>query len=98
MSLAKELLDVKPRRETDPAVVFKTAWLMIDKRPNPNQRKVLTNLGLRVFMTLITGMALGIPRSARCVQTFGDSLNSEINVTYRHSLPLHPCERHEIRC
>ena len=33
-----------------------------------------------------TGMLRGIPRSARCVQRFDDSLNSAIHITYRVSL------------
>ena len=33
-----------------------------------------------------TGMLLGIPRSAMCVQRFDDSLNSAIHITYRISL------------
>jgi hypothetical protein len=33
-----------------------------------------------------TGMLLGIPRGARCVQRFDDSLNSAIHITYRISL------------
>src|SRR5271156_5173416 len=33
-----------------------------------------------------TGVLLGIPRSARCVQRFDDSLNSAIHITYRISL------------
>ena len=33
-----------------------------------------------------TGMLLGIPGSARCVQRFDDSLNSAIRITYRISL------------
>ncbi|KAK9893124.1 hypothetical protein P389DRAFT_148327, partial [Cystobasidium minutum MCA 4210] len=28
----------------------------------------------------------GIPKSARCVQRFDDSLNSAIHITYRNSL------------
>ncbi|PWN31188.1 hypothetical protein FA14DRAFT_128586 [Meira miltonrushii] len=31
-------------------------------------------------------MLRGIPRSARCVQRFDDSLNSAIHITYRVSL------------
>ncbi|EJC97563.1 hypothetical protein FOMMEDRAFT_98729 [Fomitiporia mediterranea MF3/22] len=31
-------------------------------------------------------MPLGIPRGARCVQRFDDSLNSAIHITYRISL------------
>ena len=31
-------------------------------------------------------MLLGIPKSARCVQRFDDSLNSAIHITYRISL------------
>ena len=30
-----------------------------------------------------TGMLLGMPRSARCVQRFDDSLNSAIHITFR---------------
>jgi hypothetical protein len=33
-----------------------------------------------------TGILLGIPRSARCVQRFDDSRNSAIHTTYRNSL------------
>ena len=33
-----------------------------------------------------TGILLGIPRSAMCVQRFDDSLNSAIHITYRISL------------
>ena len=33
-----------------------------------------------------TGAPLGIPRGARCVQRFDDSLNSAIHITYRISL------------
>ena len=38
------------------------------------------------FQDTQTGMLLGIPRSARCVQRFDDSLNSAIHITYRISL------------
>ena len=33
-----------------------------------------------------TGVPLGIPRGASCVQRFDDSLNSAIHITYRISL------------
>src|SRR5258708_33541599 len=33
-----------------------------------------------------TGVHLGMPRGARCVQRFDDSLNSAIHITYRISL------------
>src|SRR5258708_4092939 len=33
-----------------------------------------------------TGVPLGMPRGARCVQRFDDSLNSAIHITYRISL------------
>ena len=33
-----------------------------------------------------TGMPFGIPKGARCVQRFDDSLNSAIHITYRISL------------
>jgi hypothetical protein len=42
--------------------------------------------GVRRFHDSQTGILLGIPRSARCVQRFDDSLNSAIHITYRISL------------
>ena len=39
-----------------------------------------------IFNDTQTGMLLGIPRCARCVQRFDDSLNSAIHITYRISL------------
>ena len=42
--------------------------------------------GLMVFNDTQTGMPLGIPKGARCVQRFDDSLNSAIHITYRISL------------
>jgi hypothetical protein len=36
-----------------------------------------------VFHDTQTGMLLGMPRSARCVQRFDDSLNSAIHITFR---------------
>ena len=52
--------------------------------------------GLR-FHDTQTGMPFGIPKGARCVQRFDDSLNSAIHITYRISLrsssmwePRHP--------
>jgi hypothetical protein len=39
--------------------------------------------GPRGFHDTQTGMLLGIPRSARCVQRFDDSLNSAIHITFR---------------
>ncbi|KAH9896409.1 hypothetical protein C8Q73DRAFT_642261 [Cubamyces lactineus] len=50
-------------------------------------------------------MLLGIPRSARCVQRFDDSLNSAIHITYRISLrsssmrePRDPLLKVVLRC
>jgi hypothetical protein len=48
---------------------------------NPN-----TKLGLSGHNDARTGMPLGIPRGAMCVQRFDDSLNSAIHITYRISL------------
>ena len=48
---------------------------------NPN-----TKLGLIGHNDARTGMPLGIPRGAMCVQRFDDSLNSAIHITYRISL------------
>ena len=39
--------------------------------------------GFEVLHDTQTGMLLGIPRSARCVQRFDDSLNSAIHITFR---------------
>ena len=50
---------------------------------NPKHTQVYV---LREFNDTQTGMLLGIPRSARCVQRFDDSLNSAIHITYRISL------------
>jgi hypothetical protein len=41
---------------------------------------------LEGFNDTQTGMPLGIPRGARCVQRFDDSRNSAIHITYRISL------------
>ena len=48
---------------------------------NPN-----TKPGLIGHNDARTGMPLGIPRGAMCVQRFDDSLNSAIHITYRISL------------
>jgi hypothetical protein len=42
--------------------------------------------GLEGYNDARTGMPLGIPRGAMCVQRFDDSLNSAIHITYRISL------------
>ena len=42
--------------------------------------------GFEEFNDTQTGVLLGMPRSARCVQRFDDSLNSAIHITYRISL------------
>jgi hypothetical protein len=38
------------------------------------------------FQDTQTGIPFGIPKGARCVQRFDDSLNSAIHITYRISL------------
>ena len=50
------------------------------RSPTPRPR------GLRVEMTLETGMPARILAGAMCVQRFDDSLNSAIHITYRISL------------
>ena len=45
-----------------------------------------TKPGLRGCSDARTGMPLGIPGGAMCVQRFDDSLNSAIHITYRISL------------
>jgi hypothetical protein len=51
--------------------------------PNPMYKK---HKGTIKFNNTQTDILLGIPRSARCVQKFDDSLNSAIHITYRISL------------
>ena len=69
------------------ANVFQESWLIYKEssrhshNPKHTQVHVLTE-----FNDTQTGMLLGIPRSARCVQRFDDSLNSAIHITYRISL------------
>ena len=41
---------------------------------------------MRDFHDTQTGVPFGIPKGARCVQRFNDSLNSAIHITYRNSL------------
>ena len=55
--------------------------LPMSKNPMPKKHKLF-----EIFNDTQTGMLLGIPRSARCVQRFDDSLNSAIHITYRISL------------
>ena len=41
---------------------------------------------MRDFHDTQTGVPFGIPKGARCVQRFNDSLNSAIHITYHISL------------
>ena len=41
---------------------------------------------MRGFHDTQTGVPFGIPKGARCVQRFDDSLNSAIHITYHISL------------
>lgn len=67
-----------------PLIFFRRADL---KPANPQiQATPEEPVWLRTFDDTQTGMLLGIPRSARCVQRFDDSLNSAIHITYRISL------------
>jgi hypothetical protein len=52
----------------------------------PKERSLRSDRTGRWFQDTQTGMPLGIPRGARCVQRFDDSLNSAIHITYRISL------------
>ena len=62
---------------------FKTSRLFRDCiRPNPTLRPD-KRTEVERFHDTQTGMLLGIPRSARCVQRFDDSLNSAIHITFR---------------
>jgi hypothetical protein len=51
------------------------------RRPNPKPRR--KRRGFEVLHDTQTGMPLGMPRGARCVQRFDDSLNSAIHITFR---------------
>lgn len=55
-------------------------------RGRPGGRAPKTKPGLRGANDARTGMPLGMPRGAMCVQRFDDSLNSAIRITYRISL------------
>jgi hypothetical protein len=55
------------------------------RRPYPSPTQIINPGGLR-FHDTQTGMPFGIPKGARCVQRFDDSLNSAIHITYRISL------------
>lgn len=54
--------------------------------PSSNNNFMTTIIRVEKFNDTQTGMLLGIPRSARCVQRFDDSLKSAIHITYRISL------------
>ena len=71
--IARKLLREEPNGA---ATAFKGRW-----RADPN-----TKPGLSGVNDARTGMPLGIPRGAMCVQRFDDSLNSAIHITYRISL------------
>ena len=72
---------------TDPTNSFRRSWL----RTRPATSKVQAFLIDKPWKVegvhdTQTGAPLGIPRGARCVQRFDDSLNSAIHITYRISL------------
>jgi hypothetical protein len=56
-------------------------WQTPKSKPNMFRK----HIRLR-FHDTETGMPFGIPKGARCVQRFDDSLNSAIHITYRISL------------
>ena len=62
--------------------------LLTKKKPATPTSKATSNMidMVEKLNDTQTGMLLGIPRSARCVQRFDDSLNSAIHITYRISL------------
>jgi hypothetical protein len=45
-----------------------------------------------------TGVLIGIPMSARCVQRLDDSLNMQFTLVIALCYVLHRCENQEIRC
>jgi hypothetical protein len=75
--------------KADPTHSFRRSWLR--KRPARKTSKVQAFLvketkKVESIHDTQTGVPLGIPRGARCVQRFDDSLNSAIHITYRISL------------
>ena len=64
---------------------LKTSRFLIEggRRPNPESPPSKKDGGSERLHDTRTGMLLGIPRSARCVQRFDDSLNSAIHITFR---------------
>jgi hypothetical protein len=67
---------------TSPSCLLTSLRRADRQRPTPIQEKPR---GLMIHDTQ-TGMPFGIPKGARCVQRFDDSLNSAIHITYRISL------------
>src|SRR5580698_1581342 len=75
--------------KADPTHSFRRSWLL--KRPARKTSKVQAFVvketkKVESIHDTQTGVPLGIPRGARCVQRFDDSLNSAIHITYRISL------------
>ena len=56
------------------------------KLPNPSPKHPSKKMWSGGVHDTQTGVPLGMPRGARCVQRFDDSLNSAIHITYRISL------------
>ena len=56
------------------------------QHPSPYPPLGTKTQGGLMFHDTQTGMPFGIPKGARCVQRFDDSLNSAIHITYRISL------------
>jgi hypothetical protein len=55
-------------------------------------------LGMWGVFDTETGVLIGIPMSASCVQRLDDSLNMQFTLVIALCYVLHRCENQEIRC
>ena len=77
---------VQDNRSTDPFKVSQTITCPTNTQVQSKPPGVNTQQNGWRFHDTQTGILFGIPKSARCVQRFDDSLNSAIHITYRISL------------
>ena len=80
---------VRPDSKDDSTDRFKTSKTVRSGKNVHHQLQATFSFkkaGSRTSYDTQTGMPLRIPKGARCVQRFDDSLNSAIHITYRISL------------
>ena len=65
-------------------------------RVNRLLKKAIHHLRIRVDYDTETGVLIGIPMSASCVQRLDDSLNMQFTLVIALCYVLHRCENQEI--